>query len=265
MIANENGFPAQVSLNNASWTEVNSNTYYTPYGIHHISPNSGPSTEGTEITVVGAGFVNSGEAKCRFGVPGDYTIVSGKVLSNEKMVCKSPSDYKIPKQASLPFSVPFSIAFNKEEYDPWTQSAHRFRFYEQPAITQCTPTHSEVGSLKEVYVYSGDKTEFIQPIPIEGSQYSDYGIFCKFGKYGTTPGAMINSTMIKCVTPTINENPENLDKDIVVLSVALNGQNFNENESGCDYAFTGTGSGTSFWPWIIALVLIFILLIAVIL
>lgn len=197
LTGSENSFPASVSLNKASWTQTNSNTFYTPYGIHHISPNSGPVQGGTEITVYGSGFVNTGDARCRFGVPGDYAIVYGKVLSHDKMVCKSPADYKIPKQASLPFSVPFSIAFNKDEYDPWTQSAHRFRFYEQPHIAGCTPTESEIGKIQEVYVFSTQNTEFIQPIPIEGSQYSDYGIFCKFGKYGATPGAIINSTLVK--------------------------------------------------------------------
>lgn len=258
----ENAFPAQVSLNNASWTQPNKNTYYTPYGIHHITPNSGPADGGTEITVVGSGFINSGEAKCRFGVPGDYAIVSGKVLSSDKMICKSPVGFQLPKQASYPFSVPFSIAFNKDEYDPWTQSAHRFRFYKQPIIKYCNPDHSEIGHIQEVYVYASEDSEFIQPIPIEGSQYTDYGIFCKFGKYGSTPGVMVNSTLVKCVTPTIQDRPENIDKDTVVLSVAQNGQNFNENDSGCDYTFTGTGAGASFWPWILALILIFILLIA---
>lgn len=261
----EMALPAQVSLNNASWTQTNKKTFYTPYGIHHLTPNSGPVKGGTEITVVGSGFLNSGQAKCRFGVPGDYVIVYGKVLSHDKMVCKSPNEYQIPKQASLPFSVPFSIAFNKDEYDPWTQSAHRFRFYDQPYIAGCSPTESEIGNMQEVYVYSTQESEFIQPIPIEGSQYSDYGIFCKFGKYGTTPGAIVNSTLVKCVTPTINERPESLDKDTVVVSVAQNGQNFNDNESACDYTFTGTGEGSSFWPWILALVLLFILLIALLL
>ena len=262
---NDNGFPAQVSLNNASWTVPNSNAYYSPYGIHHITPNSGPSVGGTEITIVGSGFEDTGEAKWRFGVPGDYIIVSGKVLSNDKMVWKSPIEYKLPTHGSFPFSVPFSIAFNKEEYDPWTQSAHRFRFYEQPIISRWTPSKSDIGLLKEVYIYSNDYTEFIQPIPIEGTQYSDYGILCKFGKLGSTPGALINSTLIKCVTPTITERPEDVDKEVVVLSIALNSQNFNENESTWDYTFVGTGTGTSFWPWIIALILVFILLIAIIL
>jgi hypothetical protein len=265
LTGSEQSFPATVSLNNASWTQTNKNAYFTPYGIHHITPNSGPVNGGTEITVYGSGFDTKGSPRCRFGVPGDYAIVSGKVLSHDKMICQSPANFNIPKQASLPFSVPFSIAFNKDEYDPWTQSAHRFRFYQNPYITKCTPTESEVGKMQEVYAYASSDTEFIQPIPIEGSQYSDYGIFCKFGKYGATPGVLINSTVVKCVTPTVQKNPEDLDRDTVTLSVAQNGQNFNENESQCDYTFTGTGEATSFWPWILALILLFILLIALLL
>jgi hypothetical protein len=54
---------------------------------------------------------------------------------------------------------------------------------------------------------------------------------CKFGIYGVTQGVLQNSTLIKCPTPTETENPENIDQHTVVLSVALNSQNFNENES----------------------------------
>lgn len=265
LTGSENAYPAQISLNNASWTEVSSGAQYNPYGIHHITPNSGPIDGGTEITVYGSGFKNGGSPQCRFGVPGDYAIVSGKVLSHDKMVCNSPAGYNVPKQASLPFSVPFSISFNKEEYDPWTQSAHRFRFYDQPYISGCTPTQAEVGESKSVQVFSNQNTEFIQPIPIEGSQYSDYGIFCKFGKYGSTPGALVSPTEIKCGTPTIQKSPEDLDKETVILSVAQNGQNFNEMRSNCDFTFTGTGDGSSFWPWILAMILIFILIIALLL
>ena len=212
----EVSFPAQLSLNNASWTETNKNTFYTPYGIHHISPNSGPVDGGTEITVYGSGFMNSGSPRCSFGVGDQSAITNGKVLSHDKMVCQSPPGYHIPKQASLPFTVPFAIAFNKDDYAPWTQSAHRYRFYQQPHISGCTPTQSEIGKIQEVYVFSSQDSEFIQPIPIEGSQYADYGIYCKFGKYGSTPGAWVNSTLLKCITPTIQERPESLDKDTVV-------------------------------------------------
>ncbi|CAI2384727.1 unnamed protein product [Moneuplotes crassus] len=257
--------PAQISLNNASWTPVNKYTYYTPYGIKSLTPNSGPIAGGTDITVSGSGFKGASNPKCRFGVPGSYAKTSGKVISDTKMVCQSPGGYEVPKQASLPFSVPFSVAMNGEEYEPWTTSAHRFRFYDDPTITSCTPNESEVGQINEVFLYSDKEQEFIQPIPVAGSKYSDYGIHCKFGKYGETPGIIVDANTVKCNTPNIHKKPEDLDREVVTVSVAQNGQNYNEYNSECDYVFTGTGSGTSFWPWIIGLLLLFILLIAALL
>ncbi|MBK8156599.1 MAG: IPT/TIG domain-containing protein [Streptococcus sp.] len=53
-----------MSLNNVSWTSATKDTQYTPYGISQIYPNSGPQVGGTDITVIGSGFVNSGNAKC---------------------------------------------------------------------------------------------------------------------------------------------------------------------------------------------------------
>ena len=227
----ETSFPAQLSLNNATWTETNKNTFYTPYGIHHLSPNSGPVSGGTEIIVTGSGFMNSGSPRCSFGAGEHSATTNGKVLSHDKMTCQSPADYEVPKQLSLPFTVPFSVAFNKDEYEPWTKSAHVFRFYKQPHVSGCSPSESEIGKVQEVFVYASKGSEFISPTPIQGSEYSDYGIYCQFGKYGKTPGIWVNETLIRCVTPALQERPESLDHDTVVLSVAQNGQNFNENES----------------------------------
>lgn len=44
-------------------------------------PPSGPENGGTEVMVVGSGFQDNGKARCRFGVPGDFSIVEGRVLS----------------------------------------------------------------------------------------------------------------------------------------------------------------------------------------
>lgn len=122
-----------------------------------------------------------------------------------------------------------------------------------------------MGSERDVYIFSSDKTEFIEPIPIQGVEYKDYNIMCKFGVYGVTQGTLMNSTLIKCPTPTDSEKPENIDLSYAIVSVALNSQNFNENDSHCELAFTGTGTTSSFWPWVIALLLILMILIFAIL
>ena len=265
LTSNESRYLAQVSLNNNTWTDTNSNIYYVPYGIDHITPNSGPSIGGTDITVFGTGFSEANRVSCRFGISGDYTVVTGKALSSDKLIWRSPVEFNLPRQSSFPFSVPFSIALNEEEYNPWTENSQRFRFYEQPVISKWTPRKIEMGTERDVYVFSNENTEFIEPIPIQGVQYTDYGIMCKFGVYGTTQGSLVNSTLIRCPSPTDSESPENIDMSYVILSVALNSQNFNDNESQWEFTFTGTGTTSSFWPWIIGILLALMILIFVIL
>jgi hypothetical protein len=33
---------------------------------------------------------------------------------------------------AFPHDVPFGIALTSDEYDPWTETYHKFRIYEQP-------------------------------------------------------------------------------------------------------------------------------------
>ena len=194
------GLPASISLNNESWTTPNEYSMYSPYGVSQMYPNSGPISGGTDITVVGNGFVDNKEAKCRFGVPGEYKVVDGNVLSENKMTCRSPKGFS-PER--LPYSVPFSVAFNKNQYEPWTQTPHRFRFYEQPITERSLPSESEIGVLTEVYVHAKEGTEFTEPVPVEGMNYDNYGLSCQFGRFGKTPGTLLNKTTVKCVTPQV--------------------------------------------------------------
>ena len=46
--------PATVAMNSYSW--VNTDFKYVPYGIVDMYPNSGPIKGGTEITIIGKGF-----------------------------------------------------------------------------------------------------------------------------------------------------------------------------------------------------------------
>jgi hypothetical protein len=46
--------PATVALNSYSWVETDFK--YVPYGIIDIFPNSGPITGGTDVIITGKGF-----------------------------------------------------------------------------------------------------------------------------------------------------------------------------------------------------------------
>jgi len=61
------------------------------------------------------------------------------ILAYERLVCKAPADFKLVPPATFPEDVPFSIAITSDEYDPWTETSHKFRFYEDPIIVKCEP------------------------------------------------------------------------------------------------------------------------------
>lgn len=120
------------------------------------------------MIVQGKGFLDEeGQtARCRFGTPADYAIVEAQILSFERMVCKAPQDFKLLPPSTFPEDVPFSIAFTSDEYDPWTESSHKFRFYEQPVLIKCDPCEVDVGTITEVLVWADENTEFFEPVPV---------------------------------------------------------------------------------------------------
>jgi len=149
--------PAQVSLNAYSWTNTfedkHGSTFFVPYSVTAIFPNSGKVEGGTEVLVIGTGFKQSEDLapRCRFGTPSNYAITNGQVISYNKMICNSPPIIPLQKYEALPVEVPFSIAFNNDEFEPYTETHHRFRYYNVPKVTTITPIEVEVGYITEVY------------------------------------------------------------------------------------------------------------------
>lgn len=89
---------AQVALNGYSWTATNDHpddsgsTFYVPYSINAIFPNSGRVTGDTEVLLIGSGFVESElfKPRCRFGTANNYAITEAQIVSYNKLVCRSP-------------------------------------------------------------------------------------------------------------------------------------------------------------------------------
>jgi len=46
---------------------------------------------------------------------------------------------------------------------------------------------------------------------------------CQFGRFGSTQAIYINETMIKCVTPAVDDEPDSIYRETVKLSIAMNG------------------------------------------
>lgn len=150
--------------------------------------------------------------------------MDAEILSYDKLVCRSPPEFKLPPTADETIEVPFGVAFTEEEFEPWTESVHRFRFYKQPRLVRAEPDEVDVGRMAEVLVFADEDSEFFEPPPAGKSALGQYGIECRFGHYGVGMGLFVNKTVIKCVTPSLSElDPESVWRETVRLTVALNG------------------------------------------
>ena len=79
-------------------------------------------------------------------------------IAYERMVCKAPDSFKIIAPAAFPEDVPLSIAITSDEYDPWTETSHKFRIYEDPILTRCEPCEVEVGTISEILVWADENS-----------------------------------------------------------------------------------------------------------
>ena len=90
-----------------------------------------------------------------------------------------------------------------------------------------------------------------------------YSIKCKFGRFGSTSATYINKTTILCLTPSISEDPAEISTETVTLSVAMNGVDFNEDDSPLSFTFQGTGGAISTWVVIMGTIIFGLLLVAI--
>ena len=133
-----------------------------------IQPNSGPTGGATTVIVSGQGFVEQEgiTPRCRFGTPANFAIVEGEILSYTRIACRTPEALPLTPTAALPRDVPFAVALSGDEFNPWTSTPHKFRFYEQPLYDTIIPSEVEVGRITEVYVSASYLSEFFEPMPL---------------------------------------------------------------------------------------------------
>jgi hypothetical protein len=262
--------PAQVALNGYSWTKTVSNsqgsTFFTPYTVNGIFPNSGRVTGGTEVLVIGSGFVKHPNfaPRCKFGTAKNFKIVAAQIVNYNKMVCVTPSFTNLQKNQALPFDVPFSIALTEDEYEPFTATLHHFRYYNTPLYHSVTLHEVDVGTIKEQYVKLDPAAikkgkGFFEPYPGQLSKFEtgtsndpqanlaasllqESTFYCRFGRFGDTPAIYVNETTVKCLTPYILESPADIYREKVTFSLSLNG--YDEEITGYEFTFVGTA------PWI---------------
>lgn len=78
--------------------------------------------------------------------------MEAEVLSYGRMVCKTPAGLTQTLPAVWPVDMPFGVALSLDNFDPWTEDSHKFRFYKQPQIARLEPAETDIGMLTEVVV-----------------------------------------------------------------------------------------------------------------
>jgi len=103
-------------------------------------------------------------------------------------------------------------------------------------------------------------------IPAAGHNTIDseqFGMKCKFGRFGPSIATYINKTTILCLTPNIQEDPSDISEETVEVTVALNGIDFNDDYSSVEFVFVGTGGSISTWVIIMGTLIFGLLIVSV--
>ena len=90
------------------------------------------------------------------------------------------------------------------------------------------------------------------------------GILCNFEDFGTSMGMYINETTVMCVTPHIQGRPEDYGRVSVQVTVAMNGQDFNDIQSDAYVTFVGTGSDSNILKILFFCLLLALLILALV-
>jgi hypothetical protein len=88
---------------------------------------------------------------------------------------------------------------------------------------------------------------------------------CRFGRFGESTAVIVNETHVKCTTPPTDEPADSIYRETVIVSLAMNGQDFMEDTSNVEFTFIGTAPYISFLTIVIALLALAFLIYAVVL
>jgi len=187
--------------------------------------------------------------------------------------------FSIPPGGKLPFSVPFSIAFNDDEFNPWTETSHFYSFYDLYDITSISPTEGKTTDITSVNVYASLDKPFSMPSAtsieedildytnsndgtvISKKSFAYQPITCRFGRFGVTEGEYANRTLIRCLTPSINDDSD-VGYEEVPVEIALNGVDYLSNDDVM-FTFIGPNAGKMIWVYILIVIFTAVLLIVI--
>jgi len=246
-----------VSLNSQSYTSPTDATKVSVFSVTNMSPKSGVATGGTQVTIEGQNFPTGFVPLCRFGVAQATQTVSGYLVNNQQLVCTAPAFTK-PDNAAYPLEVMFSLNFGDDDYKTWAFQGLHYTYYTLPEVQSLTPTSALIDQNTMVTITSASDATFGDSII--GSRITtdaealQQDIKCRFGRFGTSEGVLLNGKQISCPTPNTNLNLDEIGEEPVKVEVSINGQDYSSSES-VYFKFIGSRSPSLGLTWIIAIII----------
>ena len=194
----------EITLNNQQYTDDEVVFYYyRPPNVFDLDPLIGPVAGGTNVTVIGSNFKDTGELKCKFG----NSVVPGKFLNVNEILCVSP-------RADKPGFVRLKVALYEEEFSSGEYT--QFLYYENPVITSISPT-------------CGPERGYTE-LTVRGENFLDTGfdmVKCVYNFSGEViwmNATVIDQEMIKCSTPPVlnSRGYNELDRWYYDVTITLN-------------------------------------------
>jgi len=150
-----------------------------------------------------------------------------------------------------------------------------------------TPDKVTVGSMQEILVEIDDDPEnpdnvFFEPMPVrmqarsedeedeEGTYLATMGsvnqLKCSFGRFGDSDAVFVDERTIKCITPSVPDDPNEIYAEEVSFSVSMNGLTFAEEDSdeAIPFTFEGSAEPMGLLPVVLMIIALGILIAAII-
>lgn len=153
-------------------------TFYAPPYVFQLIPNVGPIEGGTNCTVYGANFEDTGNITCDFG--GHYT--QGHYIDGNRIWCIAPKGDKAQY-------VDFRLS---TEAGKWSGNNLKYLYYEQPFVRDvsplCGPTtgYTQLAVVGEHFIYTGP-----------------HKVYCIFGDDLWMDATVVNDKLLYCNSPRV--------------------------------------------------------------
>ena len=184
----------EVSSNTVQFSSSNiTYVYLQPVSVLFITPSVGPTSGGTNTTVIGVGLVPG--STCRFG---DLAALDAVWVSYTELVCVSPPTTR--------GTYTIEVTSNLQDY---TEDRVEFEFVGLPTVESVAPVLGPtVGGVL---------------IQVAGTNFvAGSGLTCRFGAGVPVSAQLISRTQVECISPALAAGN-------VTLEVSINNQDYSSS------------------------------------